>query len=109
MPLHPHPYPSPQGGGKNKKGGNVMLRRTVLKGIAATAAGGFIAHPAVAADTVLKIGMSMPRTGAGFAAVGRQLKPSIQLYMHQHGDTVAGRKIELTMRDDGGVADNARR
>ena len=91
-------------------GGNVMLRRTVLKGIAAaTAAGGFIARPAVAADTVLKIGMSMPMTGAGFAAVGRQLKAAIQLYMQQHGDTVAGRKIELTMRDDGGVADNARR
>jgi len=86
-----------------------MLRRTVLKGIAATAAGSFIARPAVAADTVLKIGMSMPMTGAGFAAVGRQLKAAIQLYMQQHGDTVAGRKIELTMRDDGGVADNARR
>ena len=43
-----------------KKGGNVMLRRTVLKGIAATAAGGFIARPAIAADTVLKIGMSIP-------------------------------------------------
>jgi branched-chain amino acid transport system substrate-binding protein len=90
-------------------GGNVMLRRTVLKGMAAAAAGGFIARPAVAADTVLKIGMSMPMTGAGFAAVGRQLKAAIQLYMQQHGDTVAGRKIELTMRDDGGVADNARR
>jgi hypothetical protein len=56
-----------------------MLRRTVLKGIAANAAGGFIARPAVAADTVLKIGMSMPMTGAGFAAVGRQLKAAIQL------------------------------
>ena len=48
-------------------------------------------------------------TGAGFNAVGRQLKAAIQLYMQQHGDTVAGRKIELTMRDDGGVADTARR
>ncbi|MGA8495873.1 MAG: ABC transporter substrate-binding protein, partial [Xanthobacteraceae bacterium] len=86
-----------------------MLRRTVLKGIAATAAGGFIARPAIAADTVLKIGMSIPMTGAGFNAVGRQLKAAIQLYMQQHGDTVAGRKIELTLRDDGGVADTARR
>src|SRR5580704_999436 len=101
--------PPPQRGGENNMGGNVMLRRTVLKGMAAAAAGGFIARPAVAADTVLKIGMSMPLTGAGFAAVGRQLKAAIQLYMQQHGDTVAGRKIELTMRDDGGVADTARR
>src|ERR1700731_3385284 len=90
-------------------GGNIMLRRTVLKGIAATAAGGLIARPAIAADTVLKIGMSIPMTGAGFNAVGRQLKAAIQLYMQQHGDTVAGRKIELTLRDDGGVADTARR
>jgi branched-chain amino acid transport system substrate-binding protein len=85
-----------------------MLRRTVLKGMAATAAGGFLARPA-AAQSVLKIGMSIPMTGAGFNAVGRQLKAAIQLYMQQHGDTVAGRKIEVTMRDDGGVADNAHR
>src|ERR1700726_4509762 len=83
-----------------------MLRRTLLKGIAASAAGGLIARPAVA-DTTRKSGMSVPMTGAGFAAVGRQLKAAIQLYTQQHGDTVAGRKIELTMRDDGGVADVA--
>src|ERR1700729_762437 len=85
-----------------------MLRRTLLKGVAATAAGGLLARPA-AAQAVLKIGMSLPMTGAGFNAVGRQLKAAIGLYMQQHGDTVAGRKIELTMRDDGGVADNAHR
>ena len=33
----------------------------------------------------------------------------MKLYMQQHGDTVAGRKIELIIRDDGGVADTARR
>ena len=75
----PTPAPFHKGEGKQQMGGNVMLRRTVLKGIAANAAGGFIARPAVAADTVLKIGMSMPMTGAGFAAVGRQLKAAIQL------------------------------
>jgi branched-chain amino acid transport system substrate-binding protein len=85
-----------------------MLRRTVLKGIATTAFGGFLARPA-AAQATLKIGMSMPMTGAGFNAIGRQLKAAIQLYMQQHGGTVAGRNIELTIRDDGGVADNARR
>ena len=85
-----------------------MLRRTVLKGIAATAASGIVARRA-AADTPLKIGMSLPMTGAGFNAVGRQLKAAIALFMQQNGDTVAGRKIEITMRDDGGVADTARR
>jgi branched-chain amino acid transport system substrate-binding protein len=85
-----------------------MLRRTVLKGIAATAASSVVARRA-AADTPLKIGMSLPMTGAGFNAVGRQLKAAIALFMQQNGDTVAGRKIELTVRDDGGVADAARR
>jgi branched-chain amino acid transport system substrate-binding protein len=85
-----------------------MHRRTVLKGIAATGATGFAARRA-AADTPLKIGISIPLTGAGFNAVGRQLQAALKLYMQQHGDTVAGRQIQITIRDDGGVADNARR
>jgi branched-chain amino acid transport system substrate-binding protein len=85
-----------------------MLRRTVLKGIAATTTSGLLAHTA-AAETPLKIGISMPLTGAGFNAVGRQLQAALKFYMQQHGDTVAGRQIQITIRDDGGVADNARR
>jgi branched-chain amino acid transport system substrate-binding protein len=85
-----------------------MLRRTVLKGVAATAAGGLFTRSA-AADTPLKIGISIPLTGAGFNAVGRQLQAALKLYVAQHGDTVAGRKVELIIRDDSGVADNARR
>jgi branched-chain amino acid transport system substrate-binding protein len=85
-----------------------MLRRTLLKGIAATALSG-VATRRAAADTVLKMGISMPLTGAGFAAVGRQAGTAMKLYMQQHGDTVAGRKIELIVRDDGGVADVAHR
>jgi branched-chain amino acid transport system substrate-binding protein len=85
-----------------------MLRRTVLKGAAAAGASALFA-PVVFAQSVLKMGISIPMTGAGFNAVGRQLNAAIKLYMQQHGDTIAGRKIELTMRDDGGSADNARR
>jgi branched-chain amino acid transport system substrate-binding protein len=85
-----------------------MLRRTVLKGVVASAASGLLGR-AAAADTPLKIGISMPLTGAGFNAVGRQLQAALKLYMQQHGDSVAGRQIQLIIRDDGGVADNARR
>jgi branched-chain amino acid transport system substrate-binding protein len=85
-----------------------MHRRKLLKAAAATVAvGPFIRR--AAADTPLKMGISMPMTGAGFAAVGRQLSASMKLYREQHGDTVAGRKIELIVHDDGGVADAARR
>ena len=85
-----------------------MLRRTMLKGMAAGAAVGLLARRAAAED-VLKMGISIPLTGAGFNAVGRQLQSAIKLYVQQHGNVVAGRKLELTIRDDGGVADNARR
>jgi branched-chain amino acid transport system substrate-binding protein len=85
-----------------------MLRRTLLKGLAASAAVGLRAG-AAAADDVLKMGVSIPLTGAGFNAVGRQLAGALMLYVQQHGTSVAGRKIELIVRDDSGVADNARR
>jgi branched-chain amino acid transport system substrate-binding protein len=85
-----------------------MLRRTILKGAAALAAVGPFARRAAAQD-ILKMGISIPMTGAGFNAVGRQLASAVKLYMQQHGDMVAGRKLELIIRDDGGVADNARR
>jgi branched-chain amino acid transport system substrate-binding protein len=86
-----------------------MKRRAVLKGLAATAAGGLLAKPAIAADVPLKIGCSLPLTGAGFAEVGKLLTGGLKVYTQQHGDTVAGRKIEFIIRDDAGVADNARR
>jgi len=62
-----------------------------------------------AADDTIKIGMSFAMTGAGFNAAGRQAAAGARLYMQQHGNLVAGKKIELILRDDAGVADNARR
>jgi len=85
-----------------------MLRRTMLKGIAAGATVGLLSRRA-SAQEILKMGISIPLTGAGFNAVGRQLASAIKLYVQQHGDVVAGRKLELIIRDDGGVPDNARR
>jgi len=62
-----------------------------------------------AAQDVVKVGLSIPLTGAGFSAVGRQVVAGARLYIAQHGNTVAGKRIELIVRDDGGVADAARR
>ena len=81
-----------------------MLRRTMLKGVAAIAGAGVLARNAHAQE-VLKMGISIPMTGAGFNAVGRQLAAAIKLYVRQHGDVVAGRKIEIIVRDDGGCID----
>jgi len=57
---------------------------------------------AQAADA-LKIGMVLPLSGP-FAAHGQQIENSVRLYMKEHGDTVAGRKIELIIKDDTGIA-----
>ena len=58
-------------------------------------------------DTI-KLGLVLPMTGVQ-GAVGREVSDAVKLYMTQHGDTVAGKKIEVIVKDDGGVPDNAKR
>jgi branched-chain amino acid transport system substrate-binding protein len=62
---------------------------------------------AVAEDTV-KVGMVMPLTG-GLATAGKQVVAGARLYMSQHGDIAAGRKIELIVKDDTSASDVGRR
>src|SRR5258706_16381337 len=85
-----------------------MQRGLLTFAAAAAAAAALAAGPAPAQD-VVKIGMSFAMTGAGFAAAGRQASAGARLYLQHHGNTVAGKKIEIILRDDAGVADNARR
>jgi len=56
----------------------------------------------------VKVGIVLPLTG-GQAAVGKQIEAAAKLYMQQHGATVAGKKIDLIVKDDGGVPDNSKR
>jgi branched-chain amino acid transport system substrate-binding protein len=62
---------------------------------------------ASAQDTV-KVGIVIPMTGTS-GAVGREIDAATKLYVAQHGDTVAGKKIQLIVRDDASVPDNAKR
>jgi len=66
-----------------------------------------LATPCLAQQTV-KIGLLVPLTGP-FASTGKQLTAGTQLYMQQNGDTVAGKKIELIIKDDTGNADVTKR
>jgi branched-chain amino acid transport system substrate-binding protein len=50
----------------------------------------------------------LPLTG-GLAAVGKQVQAGAKLYMEKSGATVAGKKIDLIIKDDGGVPDNSKR
>jgi len=60
------------------------------------------------AQDALKIGLVMPMTGV-LAAAGKQAVAGARLYLAQHGDTVAGRKIELIVKDDASVSDVSKR
>ena len=74
---------------------------------AGAVAGMLAAAPAHAQETV-KIGLILPMTG-GQASTGKQIDNAVKLYMQQHGDTVAGKKIEVILKDDGAVPDNTKR
>jgi branched-chain amino acid transport system substrate-binding protein len=58
--------------------------------------------PATAQQTA-KVGVVMSFSGQ-FADTGIQIDNGIKLYMKQHGDSVAGKKIELIRKDSGGIA-----
>ncbi len=84
-----------------------LFLRTALCAFAIAATG--LHAPAIqAAEKPFKIGLIVPMTGA-FASTGRQLYSAVQAYMKDHGDTVAGRKIEVILKDDNGVAANSRK
>ena len=51
----------------------------------------------------LKVGLIIPMSGP-FASTGRQIEAAVKLYQQKYGDTVAGRKVEIILKDDGGVA-----
>ena len=79
--------------------------RRATTGLACLAAMLLAATPALAQGSI-KIGVVMSFSGQ-FADPGAQIDNGIKLYMKQNGDTVAGKKIELIRKDNGGVAPDA--
>jgi branched-chain amino acid transport system substrate-binding protein len=84
------------------KNGFFERRRRVLQGAVLAAALCALHGPALAADP-LKIGLILPLTGP-FASTGKQIEAAARLYIAKNGDTVAGRKVELIVKDDTGLA-----
>jgi branched-chain amino acid transport system substrate-binding protein len=60
------------------------------------------------AQPAFKVGLIMAYSGQ-FTDAAAQMDNGVKLYMKQHGDTVAGRKIEIIRRDTGGAPDAAKR
>lgn len=83
-----------------------MLKRYLRLLLSAAAL--LIAAGASAEEPPLKIGMVLEMSGA-FADFGMQMMNGAHAYMKVHGDTVAGRKVELIVKDTTGVPDVAKR
>lgn len=60
------------------------------------------------AQEVFKIGLILPMTGQQ-ATTGKQIEAAAKLFMAQNGNKVAGRTVELIIKDDGGMPDAAKR
>src|SRR6185295_13063058 len=79
-----------------------IARAIAILGMTAAATSGATAQNSV------KIGMVMPITGT-LASAGQQVIAGARLYIKQHGDTVAGRTIELIVKDNASSGENGKR
>ena len=84
----------------------VLRMKSLLPGVAAAALAATIV--AASAEDTVKIGLIVPLTG-GQASTGKQIDNAIKLYQQQNGTTVAGKKVEVVVKDDGAVPDNTKR
>jgi branched-chain amino acid transport system substrate-binding protein len=82
----------------------MMQRRQHLAALAAALVAGRVR----AQSDSVKIGVILPMTGP-IASTGRQIDAAIKLFMAQHGAKVAGKKLEVIVKDDAGVPDTTRR
>ena len=83
----------------------VWLAAPVLAGLGLLAPQ--LAQPASAQETV-KIGMILPMTGPS-SSTGRQQEAAAKLFIQQNGAKVAGKTIELIIKDDTGAPDVTKR
>ena len=84
-----------------------MHKRTLLQTALALGLVG-ASSLSLAQDNVFKIGLILPMTGQQ-ATTGRQIEAAARLWMAQNGDTVAGKKVQLIVKDDTSLPDMTRR
>ena len=84
------------------------MQKRILLGAIAAAATALVTGNALAQTAPFKIGLITPLTGQQ-ATTGKQMEAGARAYMAQNGDTVNGRKIQLIVKDDGGLPDASKR
>ena len=84
-----------------------MDKRTLIKAIAAVPFAG-ASMSALAQQAPFKVGLLAPMTGP-FASTGKQMEAGARLFMAQNAGLIAGRKVELILKDDTGTPDITKR
>jgi branched-chain amino acid transport system substrate-binding protein len=84
-----------------------MQKRHFIQAAALTALA-FAAGSAMAQDNTFKIGLILPMTGP-FASTGKQIEAAVRLYVAQNGNSVAGKKVEIILKDDTSAPDVTKR
>ena len=79
-----------------------------IRRLVTAAAVGLLIVPAARAEDAYKVGVILPMTGP-FQSTGFEANAAVQLFLAQRGPTVAGKRIEILLKDDGGVTDAAKR
>ncbi len=82
----------------------IRTATAIATGFALSAAMG----SAMAQANTFKIGLILPMTGP-FASTGKQIDAAVRLYIAQNGDTVAGKKVQVILKDDTGAPDVTKR
>src|SRR5579872_5540751 len=86
-----------------------MLQSSILpRSIAIIGLAFALSVSTAAAQQPLKVGLIQSMTGA-FNTVGKAAVNGARLYVQQHGDVVAGRKIQIIVKDDATAPDQAKR
>ncbi len=84
------------------------MKKRVFLSASALAVMALSSAAVLAQNNTFKIGLILPMTGQQ-ASTGRQIEAAAKLYMAQNGDTVAGKKIQLIVKDDTSIPDVTKR
>lgn len=82
--------------------------RKIAQAVAGVALLGATALSGAHAQETVKVGLIVPMTG-GQASTGKQIDNAIKLYQKKFGTTVAGKKVEVILKDDAALPDNTKR
>ena len=75
-------------------------RRTILKGMAATAGAALLPEPfAIGQTAKIKLGLMLPYTGT-YAALGKNIDEALRLAVGEHDGKLGGREVEYVVLDD---------